>query len=61
MTWAYSPSYGKPLSGFFADYQRVVMKLRFQPIYNIVMNLRHKWQGRLGSNWLTPMSYDQVE
>jgi len=44
-----------------ADYQRVVLKLRFQPIYNIVMNLRHKWQGRLGSNWVTPQSYDQVE
>jgi hypothetical protein len=44
-----------------ADYQRVVLKLRFQPIYNIVMNLRHKWQGRLQSDWLTPQSYDQVE
>ena len=44
-----------------ADYSRVVLKLRFQPIYNIVMNLRHKWQGRLGSNWVTPQSYDQVE
>jgi hypothetical protein len=44
-----------------ADYQRVVLKLRFQPIYNIVMNLRHKWQGRLESNWITPQRYDQVE
>ena len=44
-----------------ADYSRVVLKLRYQPIYNIVMNLRHKWQGRLGSNWITPQSYDQVE
>jgi hypothetical protein len=35
--------------------------MRFQPIYNIVMNLRQKWQGRLTSDWLTPMSYDQVE
>ena len=38
-----------------------MLKLRFQPIYNIVMNLRHKWQGRLGTNWITPQSYDQVE
>jgi DNA uptake protein ComE-like DNA-binding protein len=44
-----------------SDYNRIVLRLRFQPIYNIVMNLRHKWQGRLGSNWLTPQSYDQVE
>ena len=44
-----------------ADYSRLVLKLRFQPIYNIVMNLRQKWQGRLESNSLTPMSYDQVE
>lgn len=44
-----------------AEYSRVVLKLRFQPIYNIVMNLRHKWQGRLGSNWITPQSYEQVE
>lgn len=44
-----------------ADYSRLVLKLRYQPIYNIVMNLRQKWQGRLGSNWLTPMSYDQNE
>jgi hypothetical protein len=44
-----------------AEYSRLVLKLRYQPIYNIVMNLRQKWQGRLGSNWLTPMSYDQVE
>jgi hypothetical protein len=44
-----------------ADYSRLVLKLRFQPIYNIVMNVRHKWQGRLGSNWLTPVSYEQVE
>lgn len=43
-----------------ADYSRLVLRLRFQPIYNIVMTLRQKWQGRLGSNWLTPMSYDQV-
>ncbi|MFH1502065.1 MAG: hypothetical protein ABIG03_03365 [Candidatus Eisenbacteria bacterium] len=44
-----------------ADYSRLVLKLRYQPIYNIIMNVRHKWQGRLGSNWLTPMSYDQTE
>jgi hypothetical protein len=44
-----------------AEYQRVVLRLRFQPIYNIVMNLRHKWQGRLSSNWLTPQSYEQIE
>jgi DNA uptake protein ComE-like DNA-binding protein len=44
-----------------SEYSRLVLKLRFQPIYNIVMNLRQKWQGRLGSNWITPMSYDQTE
>ena len=44
-----------------SEYSRLVLRLRYQPIYNIIMNLRHKWQGRLGSNWLTPMSYDQVE
>jgi hypothetical protein len=44
-----------------AEYSRLVLKLRFQPIYDIVMNLRQKWQGRLGSNWLSPMSYEQVE
>jgi len=44
-----------------SEYSRLVLKLRFQPIYNLVMNLRQKWQGRLGSNWLTPMSYDQTE
>ncbi len=44
-----------------ADYSRLVLKLRFQPIYNIVMNLRQKWQGRLESNHFTPMTYDQVE
>jgi len=44
-----------------ADYSRLVLKLRFQPIYNIVMNLRQKWQGRLGDDWLTPQSYEQVE
>lgn len=44
-----------------ADYSRLVLKVRFQPIYNIIMTLRQKWQGRLGTNWLTPMSYEQVE
>ncbi len=44
-----------------AEYNRLVLRMRFQPIYNIVMNLRQKWQGRLGSNWLSPQSYDQVE
>ncbi len=44
-----------------ADYGRVLLRLRYQPIYNIVMNLRQKWQGRLGTDWLTPMSYEQVE
>ncbi|MBD3367591.1 MAG: hypothetical protein GF405_05400 [Candidatus Eisenbacteria bacterium] len=44
-----------------SDYSRLVLKLRFQPIYNIIMNLRHKWQGRLVSNSLSPMVYDQVE
>jgi len=44
-----------------SDYSRLVLKMRFQPIYNIVMNMRQKWQGRLGSNWISPMSYDQVE
>ncbi len=44
-----------------ADYSRLVLKLRFQPIYNIVMNLRQKWQGRLGENWMTPQTYEQVE
>ncbi|MBD3347611.1 MAG: hypothetical protein GF400_00245 [Candidatus Eisenbacteria bacterium] len=44
-----------------SDYSRLVLKLRFQPIYNIVMNLRQKWQGRLESNWISPMSYTQTE
>ena len=44
-----------------AEYSRMVLKLRFQPIYNIIMNLRHKWQGRMRENWLTPLAYDQVE
>jgi DNA uptake protein ComE-like DNA-binding protein len=44
-----------------ADYSRLVLKMRFQPIYNIVMNLRQKWQGRLTSDWITPQEYDQVE
>jgi len=44
-----------------ADYSRLVLKTRFQPIYNIIMTLRQKWQGRLGTNWLSPVSYDQVE
>ncbi len=44
-----------------ADYTRLVLKMRYQPIYNIVMNLRQKWQGRLGGDWLTPMSYEQTE
>ncbi len=44
-----------------ADYGRLLLRLRYQPIYNIVMNLRQKWQGRWRTDWLTPMSYDQVE
>ena len=44
-----------------ADYSRLVLRLRFQPIYNIIMNLRQKWQGRLETNWLSPVSYEQVE
>jgi DNA uptake protein ComE-like DNA-binding protein len=44
-----------------AEYERLVLRLRYQPIYNIVMTLRQKWQGRMVGNWLTPISYDQTE